>query len=383
MMRRILIVTESLQMNGVLGSLLGFLSALPKDRYIVELMSFDPHIPEWVSLPKGVHIVEAPIECTAGALYSRNAVKFCLEKRKVGLLVLRMVLSVLEKLVPALDKRLLYRIANPVEGNWDVACAYSMGAIGHFVRTKVNASQKILWIHTDPSIPELADVWKSYRKIAKDVSGIICVSDGVINAMKANYPELEGRLFCVHNVVDEAAIRAKANSGDIVPKRKDVVRLATVGRFCDVKNQSIVPEIAKEVMKRGHQIEWYLIGPGASSAKNDDLGGVLHYVESMTNPFAMMASADICVQLSKYEGWGLALTEGLVLGCYSIASDIPSFRDQIRDDMYGKLVPISVMDFADAICEAIESGRICADRAHYKVPWTAENTVREFERVIS
>lgn len=382
MKRRVLIVTESLQMNGVLGSLLGFVSALPRDRYDVELMSFDPHIPEWVVLPNNVRLIAAPIACTAGVLYSKDAIRFCLKKRCLGLLFLRLVLPILGKLNPSWGKARLYQFAEHLNGEWDVACGYTMGIIGHFVRTKVTAAKKVLWIHTDPSISELTESWRSYRKLGDEISGIVCVSNGIVDMLKKRHPEMDGRLHCVHNVVDEAMIRDKAASGECVPKREGIIRLVTVGRFCDVKNQQIIPAIAAEVVNRGYRIEWYMIGPGAQAAKGNDMGGVLHYVESMPNPHAMIASADICVQLSKYEGWGLALTEGLVLGRYSIASDIPSFRDQVLSPEHGRLVPISVAGFADAICEAIEAGVYKAARAPYLVPWTAQNTLNEFERII-
>lgn len=380
MKRRILIVTESLQMNGVLGSLLGFLSALPQDCYEVELMAFNPKIPSWVALPKYVHFISAPTACRVAVVGLREAIGICLTNRQYGMLVRRLAYALAERFLGVRVKDRLISTVPQVAGSWDVACAYSMGKIGYFVYEKVSARKKVLWIHTDPLIPELAKDWKRYQQLAPEVAGVVCVSEGVAEKARRDIPD---KVFCVHNVVDVEGIVSKSRLGSSKPKIDGVIRLVTVGRFCKVKNQHLIPAIAKEIIRRGYRIEWYMIGPGANKWKVDGFDGVLYYLESMTNPQAMIASADICVQLSRYEGWGLALTEGLVLGRYSIASDIPSFRDQIRDDRVGKLVPISVKSFADAICDAIESGKISAPRAPYVVPWTAENTVREFERIIS
>lgn len=380
MIRRVLIVTESLQMNGVLGSLLGFLSALPEARYEIDLMAFNPKIPDWVVLPKHVRLINAPMACRVAVVGIREAVGICLKNRLYGLLARRLAYALAERLFNVRVKDRLISTASRPAGRWDVACAYSMGKIGYFVCEKVSARDKVLWIHTDPLIPELAKDWKRYQELAPEVSGVVCVSEGVAEEARRDIPD---KIFCVHNAVDVKSIVNKAKVGMCEAKRAGLIRLVTVGRFCDVKNQRMIPTIAKEIMKRGHRIEWYMIGPGANEARVGGFDGVLHYVEGMANPYAMMASADICVQLSRYEGWGLALTEGLVLGRYSVASDIPSFRDQIQDDRHGKLVAISVASFADAICDAIENGKIDAAKPPYVVPWTAENTVREFERIIA
>lgn len=378
---RLLICMESLAMNGVLRSLLNLLEALPTERYDVDLLVLNPEIPSWVKIPEYVRIRRAPLAYNVYSMYSRNAFKLCLKEWRFDLLLRR-----------AIAKNGLIANGPKIDGEWDVAIAYSMGTLGDIVVDKVTAQKKILWTHTDPRAEDFRSLFAHYRTLIPKVSAFVCVSEGIAEALKTEYPQIAERISCVHNVVDEEAIKAKARAGEVQGKSDDVIRLMTVGRFSPTKNQAMVPRIASCLRKAGVSVEWYLIGPGAAAAKLGaqaeltDLGVAdrIHYCETMLNPYAMMSSADIYVQPSSYEGWGLTVTEALVLGCYVIGSNIPSFRDQVKDDAFGRLVPLTEEDFANAIETVIREKRYQREsRKSYPVPWTAESTLREFEKVLN
>jgi len=47
----------------------------------------------------------------------------------------------------------------------------------------------------------------------------------------------------------------------------------------------------------------------------------------------------ICVLISHWEGFGLALVEGMAAGCAVVASDVPGMREIITNGVDGLLVP--------------------------------------------
>jgi len=70
------------------------------------------------------------------------------------------------------------------------------------------------------------------------------------------------------------------------------------------------------------------------------------------NPFKYMASADVFVLSSWYEGFGNVLIEAMATGCPVVSTDCPSGPNEIlKDGAYGPLVPVKD---ATALSHAIE-----------------------------
>ena len=321
MKKRLIICMESLEVNGVVKSLIDFLYALPADKYEISLLAFNPDIPGWVSIPEHVKLIVPPMEYVMYRLFMRQAIAFGIRKKCFGILLRRVIYPVIGKCLKSFTKERLVTRGRKINGQWDIAVAYSLGVLGGFVLDKINADKKLLWIHTDPREVEYIRFWKEYRQAAKDRAKVVCVSNGISNILRKDNPGIADRICCVHNIVDGRSIIVKSQASLQCFPKSDKLRIVTVGRFSPPKNQKMIPDIAHLLVKRGIDFEWLIVGPGANNAyiaEKDRLIALgveekLKYIDSTENPYPLMKSADIYVQPSSYEGWGLTLTEALVL----------------------------------------------------------------------
>ena len=71
------------------------------------------------------------------------------------------------------------------------------------------------------------------------------------------------------------------------------------------------------------------------------------------NPYPYMKLSDIYVQPSRHEGYGIAIAEARCLNKPIIATNLECIREQITDNITGKLCEFNEEDFANSITELI------------------------------
>lgn len=352
MKKRLLIVTEALEMNGVLRSLLDFMEAIDKDRYQIDLFCFDAYKPSFVTLPAYVRLLPEDAWCyMARAPFSR-IFRWAIRHGAIWPLMRRLLVSLLQNHSRQFNKQDLALHARRLVCQYDVACAYSMGMTWRYVAEKVSATKKLFWLDTDVRFEPWRSVWRKYAKHLESGT-LICISNAVQDLMIEEFSEQVKRVHTIHNVVDVESIVRKSEA-ELTISAQGKFRIVTVGRFCSAKNQVVIPEIAKRLRELGvENFEWIMVGPGAKEHRIEDPN--LVYVDSLPNPMPLIKSADLYVQTSSYEGWGLTVSEALCLGRYVIASDIPAFREQILSPEEGRVVPCEIESFVCAIAEYFRS----------------------------
>ena len=83
-----------------------------------------------------------------------------------------------------------------------------------------------------------------------------------------------------------------------------------------------------------------------------DIGDRVQFLGFIDNPFPYLGRADLFVQASRYEGFGMALLEALSLGVPVVATDCPHGpREILANGRYGKLVPV---DDIEALAKAMD-----------------------------
>lgn len=353
--KRILIVTEALEMNGVLRSLLDFMEAMDRDQYEIDLFCFDAFKPDFVILPHYVHVLQEDPWCYMAYAPLARIVSWSVRHGAFFPLMRRLVVSAFQKHFPRVFvKRNLARKAQSLRVSYDLAIAYSMGIPWEFVANKVAAKLKLMWLDTDVHFEPWTSFWREYSPYLRFADALVCVSTAIRDTMRREFGTSVRRIETIHNVIDVTAVAAKGNEPLRYP-RNEKFRIVTVGRYCEQKNQVMIPKIAEELRKSGfHEFEWIMAGPGSALFKTDDPN--LVYLDSLSNPYPLMKSADVYVQPSTYEGWGLTLSEAMCLGRFVIASDIPAFREQVVSPDEGTLVECTPTAFAQAILAARASG---------------------------
>ena len=391
MKRRLLLVIEAIQMNGAVTGWLGYLSAIDRNEWDIDVFLFDPDQHDGLALPQDVRILPADPHCVIERVGLWAALGYALKRGRIDLAVKRFVFSILQGRFARFRKWNLMRPAKMQPQHYDVAIASAQGISWEYVMEKVSADKKFLWVDTDVRAGYWRFVWEYFKRYVPASAGVVCVSKAMRDQMRKDNPQWAEKIFAMNYVIDVDAILKKSEAPCLFEKTSRM-RFVTVGRYSPEKGQQLIPAIAEQVKRAGVDFEWYVIAPGSSAHKEiidreiHDRGVAENVVvmEGMKNPFPMVKSADISVQPSFFEGFGLTVSEAIILGTYVVASDIPSFREQIVSSDLGLFAPIGDVDaFAVAIREAaarIREGGVCNC---YESPYSAENIYREFLGIVN
>lgn len=123
----------------------------------------------------------------------------------------------------------------------------------------------------------------------------------------------------------------------------DVITLGTAGRCVNQKNQLMLIDVILTLKKRGHRVKLYIAGTGPlyseleSAIKNNNLNDDVILLGFVKDTKAFLASLDLFVFPSHYEGSSNAIIEALAMGLPTIAFGISSMPEMVIDGMTGKL----------------------------------------------
>ena len=226
----------------------------------------------------------------------------------------------------------------------------------YFVAEKVNAKKKIAWIHTDYSkilldVPSQLKMWGKYDYIAS-------ISDDVTRQFLNIFPTLELKIIKIENIMAEELIKLQAQQKIEWPV-DGTVKLLSIGRFAYAKNFDNIPEICSLLRKRGLDVHWYIIGFGSeeplikAKIKEYDMDDYVHILGKKDNPYPYMASCDLYVQPSRFEGNCVSVREAQMLGKPVVISSYPTSSAQLEDGVDGVIVPLNSEGCAEGIAELL------------------------------
>ncbi len=132
---------------------------------------------------------------------------------------------------------------------------------------------------------------------------------------------------------------------DIVERKSSskVLSILSVGRFEEVKNYPLAISIIKELVMKGLNIRYTLIGWGS---KEQEIRGVIKELklESITdivinppNIYNYYNQADIYLQTSRYEGLSNTILEAMSFSLPIVASDVGD-NSRLIDDKYNEFI---------------------------------------------
>lgn len=381
--KKILIVFQELQVNGATKSLLALMRAICDD-YDISLFLFCHDGVYMDEIPSQVTLLPENFAYRAFHKSLRYAIPECLRAWRLDLLLFRMWVSLLRVLrIPFL----LWNCLPKVLGEWDLACGYSDDFVSEMIISKVAASKKILWAHENYVIrPRTSTVLAALSK----ADAVVTVSQDAATRMRSvlGLSMLE-RVFVVHNITEVDSIRKMAEACHV--RLSDHSRnLVSVGRISPEKGYDRIPCILKALIELGVDVNWTVIGPGSSSyrdsiladANNIGIAERICFLGGILNPYPYISSADCFVQLSRNEGWGMTVSEAIVLGVPVVANDISVFHEQIIHGTNGYLANMNdPVAFADSILRAFSLKPI--PKVGDDFPFSPINAKHEFDMVVT
>jgi len=173
------------------------------------------------------------------------------------------------------------------------------------------------------------------------------------------------------------------------PVVRQGVTFVNVGRYAAQKGQDILIEAFARVRVERPDARLRIVGFGQEAAALKDLAGRLGVAEAVdfefhpNDPSPALASSDIFVSASRWEGWSLAICEALRFGLPVVATDCDfGPRDILTDTKLGRLVTAgSPEDLAAGMLACAET--LVEERTHadFRRAYVARFDVKATARV--
>ena len=356
-MKKILLLMTDMECGGVQISLLNFINALLKENVDVTLLLDDAR-GEWMDrLPSNIQIKTIKYAC-------EGYHKLLRPHRKVNLLqdlIYHVVVHPVDKLYPKKEERstrytfLLNHIELPTE-EYDLAIDYhGYGFLTTSILVqKIKAKRKVVFIHD-----ENMDCMRMAECDLGLIDRFYSVSKSCQRIFGEKFPELKDKSDYFPNLMDIEGIKQKAKQPLEESLQHDVPVLVTVGRVMYQKGYDFAVEVAEELKNRNFKFRWYCVGDGMCMDEVKSLIADKHLEDEFVmlgrkdNPYPYINAADLYVQTSRHEGFGLAIAEALILGKVVLSTDIECVREQIQNDKNGFIESLDRKRFADKIISVL------------------------------
>lgn len=350
MKKKLLFIIDSLNSGGAEKSLISLLPLIDYARYDVDLIIFKRGGVYENYVPKEVRIVDYD-------LYESNLLGKMKELFCHALLSPQLRLNK-KRHGAEIHWRTMYRFYHDFPGEYDAAIAYQQGVPTFFVATKVNAKKKLAWINAD--IFAAGYDLEYCRQFYEQMDSIIAVSKKLENLLCAKTPWMMDRLNCVYDIINPDVIvsLAKKTVQDMTISRGEMA-IVTVGRLTRPKNYILAVNAARILKDKGLKFKWFFVGEGEMRRaiemriKDNGLQNEVILLGFKENPYPYMAKADVYVQTSTFEGFGLTIAEAKILHRPVVSTDFDIVHDQITDGQNGLIAEMTPESVAEKILKLL------------------------------
>lgn len=206
-------------------------------------------------------------------------------------------------------------------------------------------TKNISWIHTDvydlAAPEELRE--KNRQEVAfQNVQKIVSICDITTQSLIDLFPNHAHKIVQIYNGVDDEKVRRKALEKTEV--RIEHPAMIFVGRLEERKDPIRLVEILDLIHKNNVLMHLYYLGQGElyngilELAKEKNLLQYVHMLGYHENPFPIMAQCDVNIFLSKTEGFGLGVAEGLCLGIPFVGTDVGALKALANGEKCGRII---------------------------------------------
>lgn len=367
-MRSLLFVIESLGIGGAEKSLVTLLNLLDYTTYEVDLQLFsyggelEKMLPKQVNLLPPLPYYESLSEPLKTYSF-HNPLKYTKARLAYSTEIRKNELTNPEKAV--VFWKTSHNCFEQNEKEYDVAIAYAQGTPTFYVADCVKAEKKYAWMNAIYNMSEhYIDYVKSeYERFHK----IVFVSSAAKNAFHELLKvEMESEI--IQDIIDPSVINKMAELSSEAPNEMltNDTRLLTVGRLVKNKGYDIALDACAVLKERGLSFKWYILGSGYLENEmqriihNKHLEDYICLLGTRANPYPYFKQADIYVQTSRLEGFGIAIAEARTLNIPVITTAFDAVHAQMVDGENGLVVDVN----ANAVADGIE--RLMTDKALYK-----------------
>lgn len=357
MKKKVLFVIESLGCGGAEKSLVSLLSLLDRKKYELSIWMIHPGGAFLPLLPHDIIVVEQPnYNVFESILYRLSSIMYSVVLR------LNRIIGKREYWGETFYKCRGWTIKAP-KGQWDIVLAYHQGLVTYIVADKFHNCKKAGWVNADIFIAGYNINYNSmfYRKY-----DCICpVSDIMHQLLDEHMPEFSEKYYTVWDIINPTITRELSKqSVSQLRVDPDEYVFVTTGRLHPQKGYELAVEAARFLQKNGLKFKWYFIGEGLERGKIEGLilsYGLQQYVFLLglqTNPYPYMAQADVYVQTSRYEGFGMTVAEAKILGLPIVSTNFEVIYDQIEHEKNGLIAEMDGEKVGEQILRLVQDDEL-------------------------
>jgi len=262
---------------------------------------------------------------------------------------------------------------------YDVVIAYRQcPACYYFALHNVEAVKKVAFVHGELAFMGDISTWQPYMK---EFDAVAYVSNGVKEGFVAQYPELAQNAVTVYNtfLVDE--ILRKAQIPCPVAFDHNRLNLVTVSRIENtLKGTGRIAPICRLLKEYyPHRFHWYVVGDGPDmencqkQAEELDVTDHLSYLGFSSNPFNILANADVCVFPTFTEAFPMVVGESLIVGVPVVAARYPAVAEIIEDGRNGLIAEQTIESIFEKIATLFDDRALLAAIKHTCMTFEYDN----------
>ena len=254
-----------------------------------------------------------------------------------------------------------------IRDDYDIEAAYlECGPTKILAHSTNRKAKKIAWVHCDLAIKEnMAGQADKLRSYYRAYDKVVCVSENVRDSFCRMFGT-EPKSLVLHNVNDEADILEKAEAFAV--QSHDVPVLAVVGRLSYEKGVDRLLEACAGLRADGLRFHLRIVGEGHEREKLEQMARELKLEDSLefmgfqSNPYPIMAGADVIVCPSRLEGFSTVVTEALILGKPVVTTPCSGMGELLGDSEYGIITEDSTEGIYEGLKKLLDDPAL---RAHY------------------
>ena len=353
--KKIIFISQALWIGGIETALVNLINKLDYSKYEVTCLITQNYLDMAERLTKNCRLIVADRHSlvTFTKPYKFEKIYKILEEPQGATRFRRLIWHILNILFKALENHLYssYIKEQLKDESFDTAVIYSDRTAEIAVKA-INAKKFLMFYHHGAMRKEYHDRY-GYKK--SEI--IIAVSDNIAEKLKAYRKKYANKIVAVNNIVDIDSIIEKSKE----PIEENLFsennfNIVSCGRFAKEKGFDLAVEACRLLVENNHKnINWIFVGDGPereSIEKQIALYGLENHIKLIgmqKNPYPYIARADLFVQPSRVESFGLTIAEAMVLGVPVLSTQTDGAKEIFKVKDNGLLCKISGKDIFKGI----------------------------------
>lgn len=379
MKKKILIINNNLNLGGAEKSLTALLPLLSQD-YQIDLMLLEKKGELLESIDPSITIIENHLytEMMKGIIYHLHNKNWRIAKNLFMIKLFYKTFSMM-----SYKKFASYYLDSNLDSNYDCVIGFLEG-MSSLIASNVKAKKHIYWMHTDYEKQTIDK--RAYAKLYSKADAIMCVSQQAKAQLQSIFSTIANKIHYIPNVIDKKQLLQLADAFPVQFEQTGV-QFLSVARLSHLKGHIRMLDVIYELKKRNYDFHWHFIGDGEDKdiilqhAQDLGVSDKCTFYGALTNPYPYVKACDCFMIPSLAEGFGMALTEALLLSKYSIATCFNGAYEQIpsNDLLIGEVIDNTQDAILQACINMIEKPKQFKGHFEYDV---ANTTIQIIKSII-